>query len=136
MGQFQDMEKRRKNSTLREKLLWRNYLLHIECASLCPLSMNKVFIPQDLPLLIGNLISSLLLVFLCGGLKWWRPDWKKFSFSVPNCANTKVYNIFTFFDHLLIENLLFRPIDILQIFHLLSMSVFVMYINGLYYLMF
>ena len=52
--------KRRKNSTLRAKLLWRNYLLHIESASLCPLSLNIVFIPQSLPLLIENPIVSLL----------------------------------------------------------------------------
>jgi hypothetical protein len=52
--------KKRKNSTLREKLLWRNYLLHIESASLCPLSLNTVFNPQALPLLIENLIVSLL----------------------------------------------------------------------------
>jgi hypothetical protein len=55
-----ELWKRRKNSTLREKLLWRNYLLHIESASLCPLSLNTVFIPQALPLLIENLIVSLL----------------------------------------------------------------------------
>jgi hypothetical protein len=52
--------KKRKNSTLREKLLWRNYLLHIESASLYPLSLNIVFNPQALPLLIENLIVSLL----------------------------------------------------------------------------
>jgi hypothetical protein len=52
--------KRRKNSTLRAKLLWRNYLLHIESASLCPLSLNTMFNPQDLPLLIENLIVYLL----------------------------------------------------------------------------
>jgi len=51
--------KKRKNSTLREKLLWRNYLLHIEFGSLCPLSLNTVFNPQSLPLLIENLIFSL-----------------------------------------------------------------------------
>jgi hypothetical protein len=49
-----------KNSTLRAKLLWRNYLLHIESTSLCPLSLNTVFIPQAHPLLIENLIVSLL----------------------------------------------------------------------------
>jgi hypothetical protein len=49
-----------KNSTLRAKLLWRNYLLHIESTSLFPLSLNTVFIPQALPLLIENLIASLL----------------------------------------------------------------------------
>jgi hypothetical protein len=52
--------KRRRNSTLREKLLWRNYLLHIDFASLCILIINTVFISQDLPLLIENLTISLL----------------------------------------------------------------------------
>ena len=52
--------KRRKNSTLRAKLLWRNYLVHIEFASLCPLSLNTVFIPQALPLLMENLFVSLI----------------------------------------------------------------------------
>jgi hypothetical protein len=56
MGQIRAMEKRRKNSTLRQKLLSRNYPLHIESASLCPLSMNTFFSPQALPLLIENLI--------------------------------------------------------------------------------
>jgi hypothetical protein len=52
--------KKRNNSTLREKLLWRNYVLHIESASICTLSLNTVFNPQALPLLIENLIVSLL----------------------------------------------------------------------------
>jgi hypothetical protein len=60
-GPISSYGKRRKNSTLREKLLWRNYLLHIESASLCPLSLNTVFNPQALPLLIENLIVSLLM---------------------------------------------------------------------------
>jgi hypothetical protein len=59
--------KRRNNSTLRAKLLWRNYSLHIESASLCHLILNIVFIPQNLPLLIWNFIVSLLWPFL-----WWR----------------------------------------------------------------
>jgi hypothetical protein len=58
MGQIQAMEKKRNNSTLREKLLWRNYSLHIESTSLCPLSLNTLFIPQALPLLIENFIVS------------------------------------------------------------------------------
>jgi hypothetical protein len=49
-----------KNSTLRAKLLWRNYLLHIESASLCHLSLNIVFNPQYIPFFIENLIVSLL----------------------------------------------------------------------------
>jgi hypothetical protein len=52
-------KRRKNNSTLREKLLWRNYSLHIESASLYPLSFNIVFIPQDLPLLSENSIVSL-----------------------------------------------------------------------------
>jgi hypothetical protein len=70
-----------------------------------------------------------------GGLKWWRPSWKEISFSVPNCADTKVYNIFTSADHLLIEILSSCPIDVFQIYELLSMGIFVMYIDGLCYLM-
>jgi hypothetical protein len=70
-----------------------------------------------------------------GGLKWWRPNWKELSFSVLNLAGTEVCNIFTSVDHLLIEILISCPIDILKIFELLSMGVFVMYINGLCYLM-
>jgi hypothetical protein len=70
-----------------------------------------------------------------GGLKWWRPSWKELGFSVPNRADTEVCNIFTSADHLLIEILSSRPIDILQIYELLSMGMFVLYINGLCYLM-
>jgi len=52
--------KRRENSTLRAKLLWRNYYFIIEPAFLCPLSLNTVFISQDLPLLMDNLFVSLI----------------------------------------------------------------------------
>jgi hypothetical protein len=61
-GPIPSYGKRRENSTLRAKLLWRNYLLHIESTSLCPLSLNTMFNPQALPLLIKNLIVSLLSV--------------------------------------------------------------------------
>jgi hypothetical protein len=44
-----ELWKRRENSTLREKLLWRNYYFIIESASLCPLSLNTVFIPKIFP---------------------------------------------------------------------------------------
>jgi hypothetical protein len=59
-GQIPSYGKWRRNSNLREKLLWKNYLLHIEFASLFPSSLNTVFIPQALPLLIENLLVSLL----------------------------------------------------------------------------
>ena len=58
-GPYPSYGKEEKNSTLREKLLWRNYSLHIESASLFPLSLNTMF-PQSLPLLIENSIFSLL----------------------------------------------------------------------------
>ena len=79
---------------------------------------------------------SLLYELAFGGeLKWWRPSWKELSFLVLNRADTEVYNIFTYVDHLLIEILFSRPIDIFQIYELLSMGVFVIYIDGLFYLM-
>jgi hypothetical protein len=49
-----------------------------------------------------------------GGLKWWRPSWKELSFLVSNSADTKVCNVVTSTDQLLIEILLSRPIGILQ----------------------
>jgi hypothetical protein len=70
-----------------------------------------------------------------GGLKWWRPNWKELSFLVLNRVDTEVYNVFTSADHLLIEILLSLPIDIMQIYELLSMGMFFLYINGLFYLM-
>jgi hypothetical protein len=70
-----------------------------------------------------------------GGLNWWRPNWKELGFLVLNRADIEVYNIFTSADHLLIEILSSCPIDILQIYELLSMGMLVLYINGLCYLM-
>jgi hypothetical protein len=70
-----------------------------------------------------------------GGLKWWRPGWKELGFSVLTHADTEVCIILTCVDHLLIEILLSYPIDILKIYELLSMGMFVLYINGLCYLM-
>jgi hypothetical protein len=52
--------KEEKNSTLRTKLLWINYSLHIEFASLFPLSLNTLFSPQDLPYMIENMIVSII----------------------------------------------------------------------------
>ena len=70
-----------------------------------------------------------------GGLKWWRPIWKELGFMVSNRVNMEVCNVFTSVDHLLIEIRLSCPIDILQTYELLSMGMFVLYINGLCYLM-
>ena len=50
-------------------------------------------------------------------------------------AQLEVYNFLTSVDHILIEILFSRPIDISQIFELLSMGIFVMYFNELCYLM-
>ena len=60
------LQKRRENSTFRAMLLWRNYYFIIESASLCPLSLNTLFNPQYLPLLMENLFVSLLWACL-----WW-----------------------------------------------------------------
>jgi hypothetical protein len=47
----------------------------------------------------------------------------------------KVCNSSNFANHLLIEIVISRPIDILQIYELLSMGIFFMCIDGLCYLM-
>jgi hypothetical protein len=44
------------------------------------------------------------------------PSWKEIGFLVLNYADTEVCNVFTSADHLLIEILLSRPTDILQIY--------------------
>ena len=80
-------------------------------------------------------MSPLYEIFFGGGLKWWRPSWKELGFLVLNGVSMEICNIFTSVDSLLIEILISRPIDILQIYVLLSMGVFVMYIDGLCYLM-
>jgi hypothetical protein len=80
-------------------------------------------------------LSPLYEVSFGGGFKWWRPSWKELGFSISNRADTEVCNVFTSVGHLLIEILLYHPIDILQIYELLSMGMFVLYINGLCYLM-
>jgi hypothetical protein len=43
--------KEEKNSTLRAKLLWRNYSLHIESASLCPFKSEHIVQPPSSSLL-------------------------------------------------------------------------------------
>jgi hypothetical protein len=55
-----ELWKEGENSTLRPKLHWRNYLLHTEFESLCPLSLNTVSNPQTLHLLMDKIIVSLL----------------------------------------------------------------------------
>jgi hypothetical protein len=80
-------------------------------------------------------LSPLYELAFGGGLKWWRPSWKELGFLVPSHADTEVCNVFASVDHLLIEILLSHPIDILQIYELLSMGMFFLYINGLCYLM-
>jgi hypothetical protein len=80
-------------------------------------------------------LSPLYEIAFGRGLKWWRPSWKELGFLILNRADTEVCNIFTYVDHLLIEIILSRPIDILQIYNLLSIGMFVMNIDGLFYLM-
>jgi hypothetical protein len=64
-------------------------------------------------------LSLLYELAFGGGLKWWRPNWKGLSFSVPRCADTEVCHSYTYVDHILIEILFSHPINILQIFELL-----------------
>ena len=66
-GPYPSCGKKEKNSTLREKLLWRNYSLHIESASLYHFEFEHIVQPQTLPYLIENLIVSLIWSCL-----WWR----------------------------------------------------------------
>jgi hypothetical protein len=61
-------------------------------------------------------LSPLYELGFGGGMKWWRPSWKELSFLVPNSVDTEFCNVFTSTDHLLIEILLSRLIDILQIY--------------------
>lgn len=58
---------REKEFNFESKVTLEKLLLHIESASLCPLSLNIVFSPQALPLLMENLFVSLIWAFL-----WWR----------------------------------------------------------------
>jgi hypothetical protein len=59
MGQFQDMEKE-KEFKFERKVTLEKLLLHVESALLCPLTLNTVFNPQALSLLMENLIVSLI----------------------------------------------------------------------------
>jgi hypothetical protein len=82
--------RREKNSTLREKLLSRNYSLHIESASLFPFKFEHIVQPPRSSLFDGEPQLSLLYeLSFGGGLKWWRSSWKGLSFSVPNVSTQK-----------------------------------------------
>jgi hypothetical protein len=50
-SQFQAMEKRKKHSTLRAKLLWRNYFI-LSMHPFCPSSLNIVFSPPSSSVLL------------------------------------------------------------------------------------
>jgi hypothetical protein len=54
MGHIQAVEKKEKNSTLRAKLLWRNYSFHIESASLCPFKSEYIVHPPRSSLCDGE----------------------------------------------------------------------------------
>ena len=75
-GPIPSYGKRRKNSTLRAKLLWMNYILYIESTSLCPLSLNTVFSPPSSSLIDGepHCLPSMSLPLVedwsGGGLAW------------------------------------------------------------------
>jgi hypothetical protein len=52
--------KRKREFNFESKVTLEKLLLRIEYASLCPLSLNTVFSPQALPLLMENLFVSLI----------------------------------------------------------------------------
>jgi hypothetical protein len=51
MGPIQDVESEENNSTLRAKLLWRNYSLHIESSLLYPFKSEHIVQPPSSSLL-------------------------------------------------------------------------------------
>jgi hypothetical protein len=59
--QFQTMEKEEKAFNFERKVTMEK-LLHIESASLCPSSLNTVFIPQALPLLLRGHLCLFLMI--------------------------------------------------------------------------
>jgi hypothetical protein len=92
-------------------------LLHIESTSLCPLESEHNVQPPSSSFIVESISLPLSYeLAFGGGLKWWRPSWKELGFLVSNRADTKVCNVDTFVDQLLIEILISRPIDILQIY--------------------
>ena len=109
--------KEEKNSTLREKLLWRNYSLHIESASLCPFNSEHIVHPPRSSLLdwephcLSYMSSPLVEDWSGGGpvgrnlVSWFR-----------TVLTRKSVMCFASADHLLIEILLSRPIGIMQIY--------------------
>jgi hypothetical protein len=108
-------KRERKHSTLRAKLLWRNYFI---------LSLHP-FVPQvwtqcSAPKLFlygwRTPLCPLYKFSFGGGLKWWRPGWKELGFLVSNRVGTEVCNVFSSVDHLLIEILISRLIGIVQIY--------------------
>jgi hypothetical protein len=79
--------------------------------------MNTMFNPPSYSLIVKRIYLSLFYEIVVGeGLKWWRPNWKELGFLVLNRADTEVCNVDTSVGQLLIEILLSRPIDILQIY--------------------
>jgi hypothetical protein len=100
-----------------ERKITLKKLLHIESASLCPSSLNTIFIPQSLSLLLRESHYLSFELAFGRGLKWWRPNWKELGSLVLNRTDTKVCNVDTFVDQLVIEILLSYPIGIMQIYY-------------------
>jgi hypothetical protein len=72
--------------------------------------------PRSFPIVERTTLPFSYKISFGGGLKWWRPSWKELGFLVSNCADTKVCNVVTSADQLLIEILISHPIGILQIY--------------------
>jgi hypothetical protein len=109
------MEKKRKNSTLRANLLWRNYFI----LSLHPFALKSEHSVHPLsyfPIIERTSLSLSYELAFAGGLKWWRPSWKELGSLVSNHTDTEVCNVVTSVDQLLIEILLSHRIGIVQIY--------------------
>jgi hypothetical protein len=79
-------------------------------------SEHSVQPPSSFPIVERTSLSLSFELAFGGGLKWWRPSWKELGSLVSNRANTKVYNVDTFVDQLLIEILVSHPIGIVKIY--------------------
>jgi hypothetical protein len=80
------------------------------------MSEHNVQPPSYLPIVERNSLYISYELAFGGGLKWWRPSWKELGFLVLNRGDTKVCNVVTSTDKLLIEILISHPIGIMQIY--------------------
>ena len=132
-AQFRAMEKRRKHSTWEQSYSGEitSYWVYV------PLSLRfKHSVHPTSSFLIVERTSLPLFYELAfgGGLKWWRPNWNELGFLVSNRADTEVCN-FSLMLIIINRNTNFPSYRCHANIWLLSMGMFVMFIDGLCYLM-